>query len=129
MAALFLTRDASALAGAEAQLRRHGFGEIAAATLPGWHLLHAGYIQGGPATRLVEHGASVSVAGTITVDGRMGTDALRTLLAIDPTNEYATLMLARTLERQSRHDEAAGVRRLLVALTGDERHLDEHRLA
>lgn len=54
---------------------------------------------------------------------------LRTLLATDPTNEYATLMLARTLERQSRHDEAAGVRRLLVALTGDERHLDEHRLA
>ena len=36
------------------------------------------------------------------------------------------LLLARTLERQSRHEEAAGVRRVLVALTGDARHAATH---
>jgi len=51
----------------------------------------------------------------------------RTILESDPTNEYVTLLLARVLERQSRHDEAAGVRRVLVALTGDERHGAAHR--
>ena len=51
----------------------------------------------------------------------------RTILAADPTNEYVTLLLARVLERQSRHEEAAGVRRVLVALTGDERHGATHR--
>lgn len=50
----------------------------------------------------------------------------RTILAADPTNEYITLLLARTLERQSRHDEAAGVRRILAALTGDDRHATAH---
>ncbi|MBK8445750.1 MAG: tetratricopeptide repeat protein [Micropruina sp.] len=53
--------------------------------------------------------------------------AARTILQSDPTNEYVTLLLARILERQSRHDEAAGVRRMLVALTGDERHAATHR--
>ena len=38
-----------------------------------------------------------------------------------------TLLLARVLERQSRHGEAAGVRRVLVALTGDERHGPTHQ--
>ena len=51
----------------------------------------------------------------------------RTILEADPTNEYVTLLLARVLERQSRHDEAAGVRRVLVALTGDERHASTHQ--
>ena len=50
----------------------------------------------------------------------------RTILESDPTNEYITLLLARVLERQSRHDEAAGVRRVLAALTGDERHAAAH---
>ncbi len=50
----------------------------------------------------------------------------RLILADDPTNEYVTLLLARVLERQSRHAEAAGVRRVLVALTGDERHAAGH---
>lgn len=52
---------------------------------------------------------------------------LRALLEADPTDEYATLLLARTLERQSRHDEAAGVRRVLAALTGDDSHTEGHR--
>ena len=38
----------------------------------------------------------------------------------DPTETYARLLLMRTLERQSRHDEAATQRRLLVVMTGDE---------
>lgn len=50
----------------------------------------------------------------------------RIILTDDPTNEYVTLLLARVLERQSRHEEAAGVRRVLVALTGDERHGANH---
>lgn len=52
---------------------------------------------------------------------------LRTILETHPTDEYATLLLARTLERQSRHDEALGLRRQLAALTGDARHLEGHK--
>ncbi|MEZ5201749.1 MAG: tetratricopeptide repeat protein [Micropruina glycogenica] len=45
-----------------------------------------------------------------------------------PDNEqHVTLLLARVLERQSRHDEAAAVRKVLVALTGDERHGPTHQ--
>ncbi|WP_176451585.1 hypothetical protein [Enemella dayhoffiae] len=51
------------------------------------------------------------------------------LLEQDPTDEYATLLLARTLERQNRAAEAAGVRRVLAALTGDDRHLAGHTVA
>ncbi len=57
---------------------------------------------------------------------RPAEEQARTILAGDPTNEYVTLLLARVLERQSRHAEAAGVRRVLVALTGDERHAAGH---
>ncbi|OYO11155.1 hypothetical protein CGZ98_11175 [Enemella evansiae] len=53
---------------------------------------------------------------------------LRTLLEQDPTNEYAQLLLARALERQNRPEEAAGVRRVLAVLTGDDRHLAGHEL-
>lgn len=53
-------------------------------------------------------------------------EQLRIILDRDPTDEYAMLMLARTLERQSRHDEAGTIRRTLAALTGDERHLVGH---
>ena len=37
-----------------------------------------------------------------------------------PTEYYAHLMLARTLERQSRPDEAGKHRRIAAALTGDD---------
>lgn len=47
----------------------------------------------------------------------------RAILESDPTNEYILLLLVRSLERQSRHDEAAALRRRLAALTGDDRHL------
>lgn len=51
----------------------------------------------------------------------------RTILEANPVDEYATLLLARALERQNRHDEAAGVRRQLAAFTGDDRHLRGHQ--
>lgn len=54
-------------------------------------------------------------------------EQLRVILDKNPTDEYAHLLLARTLERQSKHEEAAGVRRVLAALTGDESHLAGHR--
>jgi Tfp pilus assembly protein PilF len=40
----------------------------------------------------------------------------RELLTDDPTDAYAALLLARTLERGSRHDEARGAFRLAEAL-------------
>lgn len=51
---------------------------------------------------------------------------VRRLLEADPTDEYALLLLARTLERQGRADEAAPVRRLLAATTGDPTHAKAH---
>lgn len=43
-------------------------------------------------------------------------EASRDLLAHEPTNAYAALLLARSLERGSRRDEADQARRLAVAL-------------
>jgi Flp pilus assembly protein TadD len=40
----------------------------------------------------------------------------RAVLAEDPTDAYAALLLARTLERGSRHDEAAAAMNLAAAL-------------
>ncbi|MGO1972905.1 MAG: tetratricopeptide repeat protein [Propionibacteriaceae bacterium] len=52
---------------------------------------------------------------------------LAVLLERDPTDDYARLLLVRTLERQSRHEEAGTQRRILAALTGDDSHLRTHR--
>ena len=41
---------------------------------------------------------------------------MRALLADDPTDAYASLLLARTLERGSRHDEARAAFRVAEAL-------------
>lgn len=43
---------------------------------------------------------------------------LRRVLEQDPASDYAHLLLGRTLQRQSRHDEAAGHLRLAEAMTG-----------
>jgi cytochrome c-type biogenesis protein CcmH/NrfG len=45
-----------------------------------------------------------------------------------PTEYYAHLMLARTLERQSRAEEAVKHRRIAAALTGDDELLKPHRI-
>ncbi|TWD80881.1 tetratricopeptide repeat protein [Kribbella amoyensis] len=54
-------------------------------------------------------------------------EQLREVLQREPTESYAHLMMARTLERQSRADEAGKHRRIVAALTGDEDHLQPHR--
>ena len=46
----------------------------------------------------------------------------------EPTEYYAHLMLARTLERQSRRDEATKHRRIAAALTGDNQFLEPHTI-
>lgn len=54
-------------------------------------------------------------------------EQLTVLLESDPTDDYARLLLVRTLERQSRNEEAGTQRRILAALTGDDSHLRAHR--
>ena len=94
MAGLFLvqTRDpafaAPALAGARAQFAAHGFAAGTERKIPGWHLLHAPYIMGGPDTFLAQGEDFVAVAGTLVCDGKMGKAGLAALLAMDlPTVE------------------------------------------
>jgi hypothetical protein len=88
MAGLFLvqTRDRAfaeaALTEARGQFGKHGFDDITEHELPGWRLLHAPYILGGPETLLAEGDDLVAVAGTLTCDGRMGREALRALLGM-----------------------------------------------
>ena len=44
----------------------------------------------------------------------------RAVLAADPANAYAHLLLGRTLQRQSRHDEARGPLRIAAAMGADQ---------
>ncbi|MFC7308091.1 tetratricopeptide repeat protein [Streptomyces monticola] len=44
---------------------------------------------------------------------------LRRIIELDPVEQYARLMLGRTLERQSRSEEAAPQLRIAAALAGD----------
>ncbi len=48
---------------------------------------------------------------------------LREVLARELVEDYAQLMLARTLQRQSRHEEAARHLRLAAAMSGDDERL------
>jgi predicted Zn-dependent protease len=52
---------------------------------------------------------------------------LQEILDREPTEAYAHLMMARTLERLSRRDEATKHRRIAAALTGDDSLLLPHR--
>lgn len=92
MSGLFLRRaDArhGSVADAAAQFERRGFPQARMLSVPGWQAFHVGPILGGPANLLVEGDAFAAVAGTITVDGKMGTAALRALLACDlPTIDW-----------------------------------------
>ncbi|HEX8621913.1 MAG TPA: hypothetical protein VF718_08060, partial [Allosphingosinicella sp.] len=86
MAALFLVRTAdpaaadAAIAGARAQFALHGFAGLAERTLPGWRLLHAPHIIGGPESLVEQDDDLAAVAGTLTYDGLMGRPALEALL-------------------------------------------------
>lgn len=48
---------------------------------------------------------------------RRAEEELRRLVGANPTDAYAQLLLGRTLQRQSRHAEAAGHLRLAEAMT------------
>lgn len=86
MAGLFLvsTRDPdfaeSALTGARREFGAHGFTSLVEHDLPGWRLLHAPHILGGPESLLVRGDDLVAVAGTLTCDGKLGRPALEALL-------------------------------------------------
>jgi asparagine synthase (glutamine-hydrolysing) len=86
MGALFLVRTANpdaadaAIAGARTQFGLHGFAGLAERTLPGWRLLHAPYILGGPESLFEDGDDLVAVAGTLTWDRLMGRRALEALL-------------------------------------------------
>lgn len=87
MGGLFLTREEhpgsaeGALGAARAQFARHGFSDLTQTRFPGWVLLHAPYIVGGPQL-FAQQGEDFAVAaGTLAYDGLTGPDALRKLLA------------------------------------------------
>jgi len=97
MAGLFLvsTRDpqfaASALAGARRQFALHGFSGLSEHALPGWRLLHAPYILGGPESLLVRGDDLVAVAGTLTCDGKFGRAALEALLDMVDRTDWSRI--------------------------------------
>lgn len=68
-----------ALAAGDRQLRLQGMSPQEHG-VPGWRLLHAPYIQGGPDTLLAQGDDLVAVAGTLVYDGKMGQPALEALL-------------------------------------------------
>lgn len=87
MAGLFLARgdtpEAQAIvARAEAQFAASGFGSPTALTLPGWQVRHWGYAKRGPDTLLVGGDDFAAIAGTMSVDGHMGREALARLIAM-----------------------------------------------
>ncbi len=99
MAGLFLVRARdrdfadAALAAARAQFALHGFSACSEIELPGWRLLHAPHILGGPESLLAEGEDLVAVAGTLAFDGQMGRPALAALLreAALPSPDWSRL--------------------------------------
>ncbi len=89
MAGFFLasTRDPAfcdrAMAAAREQFPLHGFSSLSELERPGWKLLHAPHIIGGPENLLISGGDVVAVAGTLVCDGKMGRPALEALLSLD----------------------------------------------
>ena len=87
MGGLFLVRTDDpdfadgAMAAARAQFALHGFSACAEKALPGWRLLHAPHIIGGPESLFEQSEVLVAVAGTLTFDGLIGRPALEALLA------------------------------------------------
>jgi len=69
-----------ALAAARAQFARHGFSKLQERQFPGWHLLHAPFIIGGPDTFIDRGEDFAAVAGTLTWGEKMGRPALEAML-------------------------------------------------
>lgn len=90
MAGMFLVQDddpafaAQALAAASDSFAMQDFPAPVRHQLPGWTLLHFPHIVGGPDGWLDRGDEQAAVAGTLTVDGRMGRAALAALLTMDP---------------------------------------------
>lgn len=86
MGGFFLMRDGlggqqEALRAAGDQFTRHGFSALVKRQVPGWTILHAPYIIGGPEL-VAESGDSFAIAaGTLAYGGQMGPAALKGLLA------------------------------------------------
>jgi asparagine synthase (glutamine-hydrolysing) len=84
---LFLIREEHAgsaepaLATARDQFARHGFSGLQERRFPGWALLHAPYIVGGPELFASQGEDFAVAAGTLAYDGLTGRAALRKLLA------------------------------------------------
>jgi hypothetical protein len=97
MAGLFLvqTHDPDfardALAGARAQFALHGFRDLQELAFPGWRLIHAPHIIGGPENLLVQGDDFAAVAGTITCDGKLGRPALEALLRMGTQPDWGRL--------------------------------------
>jgi hypothetical protein len=97
MAGLFLARSddpdkaSASLAAARGQFARHGFAEPVLHEIPGWQLLHATPILGGPESLLVEGDDLVAVVGTLTCDGKMGRPALTALLEMADAPDWDRL--------------------------------------
>lgn len=72
-----------AMAAAREQFPLHGFSEPTEVERPGWKLIHAPHIIGGPESLLVKRDDVVAVAGTLVCDGKMGRPALEALLSLD----------------------------------------------
>lgn len=87
VAGLLLTRgdapEAQAIvARAEVQFAASGLNQPTALSLPGWQVRHWGYAKGGPDTLLIDGENFAAIAGTMTVDGLMGREALARLIAM-----------------------------------------------
>lgn len=87
MGGLYLIREEHpgaadpALAVARAQFARHGFADLREKRWPGWALLHAPYIVGGPTLIAEEANGDFALAtGTLAYHGLTGPEALRKLL-------------------------------------------------
>jgi len=81
------TRDPAfcdrAMAAARAQFPLHGFSGLSEVERPGWKLIQAPHIIGGPESLLVQGDDVVAIAGTLVCDGKMGRPALEALLSLD----------------------------------------------
>lgn len=86
MGGFFLVRDGQsgqqeALRAAHDQFARHGFSALVKRHVPGWTILHAPYIIGGPELVAESDDSFAVAAGTLAYSGRMGPAALKGLLA------------------------------------------------
>ncbi|QLC20964.1 hypothetical protein HFP51_01440 [Parasphingopyxis sp. CP4] len=91
MTALFLSRDdpgrfaAHTMDAVRAEFAGHGFSEMEECLFPGWRLLHAPYVEGGPSNFVKKGNSFIGFAGSFAFDGKVGRAALNAALTeLDP---------------------------------------------